>query len=158
MLALTTGRTQSLLVSHYARFLGCLNKALNGFHGIARSALAARSPKSRYQLNQLLLNTTEGIFPVSSHTVVTILGTPGHVVASLPSPLSLIIGLCLPLLEGQLLLVKRVHLTGWWLMPLTPALGRQRQVDLRVRAQPGQRGSSRTARASWRNTMGGGEG
>jgi hypothetical protein len=42
---------------------------------------------------------------------------------------------------------------AWWLTPLIPALGRQRQVDFWVRSHPVYKVSSRTARAIQRNPV-----
>ena len=49
----------------------------------------------------------------------------------------------------KIIVFKNACLTGWWrCMPLIPALGRQRQVDLsEFEASLVYKGSSRTARA-----------
>ena len=41
----------------------------------------------------------------------------------------------------------------WWCTPLIPALGRQRQVDLCVRGQPGLQSESRIAKAAQQNSV-----
>ena len=47
---------------------------------------------------------------------------------------------------------KKVKARQWWLTPLIPTLGRQRQADFWVQGQPGLQ-SSRTARATQRNPV-----
>lgn len=105
-----TGRTQPLPVSHHVTFL---NKTLSGVHRNASSVQAAKVQNQGSSWTETPRKPVKGFLPVSSDTVVT----------SLLTPLSLSICFCLPLLEGQLHLVKRGHPARWWLRLLIPALG-----------------------------------
>jgi hypothetical protein len=84
---------------------------------------------------RILLGSQSSLSPKKGKWYILLQTTYGHlqVNASWVNMLSLI----LPTSGSLNTTLRSVHSWAWWLMPLIPALGRQRQVDFWVRGQPG---------------------